>query len=64
MTKEMVEKKWKSEKRIPEDDTHRYTYLSAENVEMVELHVDDYDFLHDLAEGMGFGQLGGNLSLV
>ena len=25
--------------------------------------VDNYDFLHDLAEGMGFGQFGGNLSV-
>ena len=30
---------------------------------MVEFHVDDYEFLHDLAEGMGFGQFRGNLSV-
>ena len=62
MTKKTVEK-WKSEERIPEDDNCGYTYLSPENVEMIELHVDDYNFLHDVAEGMGFGQFGGNLSV-
>jgi hypothetical protein len=30
---------------------------------MVEFHVDGYDLLHDVAEEMGFGAFGGNLSV-
>jgi hypothetical protein len=33
--------KWKAEKRISEDDTRGYHNNSADNVEMVEFHVDD-----------------------
>jgi hypothetical protein len=62
VTKETVEK-WKREKKILENDTRGYHYLSADNVQMVEFHVDDYDLLHDLAEEMGFGTFGGNLSV-
>ena len=62
MTKDTVEQ-WKREKKILENDTHGYHYLSADNVQMVEFHVDDYDLLHDLAEEMGFGTFGGNLSM-
>ncbi|KAI2493325.1 hypothetical protein MHU86_21207 [Fragilaria crotonensis] len=31
--------------------------------EMIEFHVDDFDFLHSVAEEMGFGMFGGNLSV-
>jgi hypothetical protein len=60
--KEAVEK-WKAEKRISENDTCGYHYHSADNVEMVEFHVNKYDLPHDVAEEMGFGAFGGNLSV-
>ena len=59
--KETVET-WKTEKKIS-DDTRGYHYHSTDNVEMVEYHVDDYDLLHGVAEEMGFGAFGGNLSV-
>jgi hypothetical protein len=61
-TKEAVDK-WKAENKTLEDVNCGYHYCSADNVEMVEFHVDDYDFLHDVAEEMGFGTFGGNLSV-
>jgi hypothetical protein len=61
-TKEAVDK-WKAENKILEDVNRGYHYCSADNVEMVEFHIDDYDFLHDVAEEMGFGTFGGNLSV-
>jgi hypothetical protein len=65
VSKETVER-WKSDNRIPNDGTtaHQgYTYRDPAGIEMVEFHVDDYDFLHSLADEMGFGLLGGNLSI-
>ncbi|KAI2500715.1 hypothetical protein MHU86_13743 [Fragilaria crotonensis] len=66
VTKETVEK-WKSEKKISYDDDARrgYTYQDQQTgEEMVEFHVNDFDMLHDVvAEEMGFGTFGGNLSV-
>jgi hypothetical protein len=66
VSKETVEK-WKSEKQISEDaDTagRGYTYQEEHTgKEMVEFHVDDYDILQNVAEEMGFGMFGGNLSV-
>jgi hypothetical protein len=68
VTKETVEK-WKSENKISEDDAGRgYTYYQDQHSgvpgdEMVEFHVDDYDMLDCIAEEMGFGMFGGNLSV-
>jgi hypothetical protein len=67
VTKETVEK-WKSENKISEDDAGRgYTYREQHSgvpgIEMVEFHVDDYDILDSIAEEMGFGIFGGNLSV-
>ena len=64
MTRETVEK-WKSEQRIPEFVAGQgYAYQEQPSCkEMIEFHVDDYDFLHALAEEMGFGVFGGNLSV-
>jgi hypothetical protein len=62
-------KKWKSENKISEDDAGRgYTYYQDQHSgvpgdEMVEFHVDDYDMLDCIAEEMGFGMFGGNLSV-
>ena len=64
VTKETVEK-WKSEKRISDDAAGQgYAYreqISGE--QMIEFHVDDYELLHSVAEEMGFGLFGGNLSV-
>ena len=66
MTKETVER-WKLEKRIPNDEsaaTRGYTYRDQTSGEdMIEFHVDDFDFLHSEADEMGFGAAGGNLSI-
>jgi hypothetical protein len=62
VTKETVET-WLAEKKMSDDDTRGYHYTSTDNVEMVEYHVDDCDLLFDLAEDMGFGAFGGNLSV-
>jgi hypothetical protein len=45
--KEAVEK-WKAEKRISEDDTRGYHYHLADNVEMVEFHVNNYDLSYSM----------------
>jgi hypothetical protein len=62
VTKETVET-WKAEKKMLDDDTRGYHYTSPNNVEMVEFHIDNCDLLHDLADQMGFGAFGGNLSV-
>ena len=64
VTKETVER-WRREKKPSEfnDNAKGYSYRSADGIEMVEFHVDDHDFLHDLAEEMGYGLMGGNLSV-
>jgi hypothetical protein len=66
VTKETVER-WKLEKRIPNDEsaaTRGYTYRDQTSGEdMIEFHVDDFDFLHSEADEMGFGAAGGNLSI-
>ena len=64
VTKEKVEK-WRGEKTVPfqfNDKAKGYSYLSPDGVEMVEYHVDDHDFLHEVADEMGFGIMGGNVS--
>ena len=40
-----------------------FSYRDDNDVEMVEFHVDDHDFLHDVANEMGHGLMGGNLSV-
>ena len=68
VTKETVEQ-WKSEKtRILNDVENQqagFAYYREESSgrEMIEFHVDDYDFLHELAVEMGYGVFGGNLSV-
>ncbi|KAI2496104.1 hypothetical protein MHU86_18381 [Fragilaria crotonensis] len=64
VTKETVER-WKHE-RLPSNmnaNAKGYSYLSDDGIEMVEFHVDDHDFLHDVAKEMGCGLMGGNLSV-
>ncbi len=64
MTKETVEQ-WKHE-RLPSNlnaNAKGYSYLSDDGIEMVEFHVDDHDFLHDVAKEMGYGLMGGALSV-
>jgi hypothetical protein len=41
-----------------------YTYLSEDGSDMVEFHVDDHDFLHDIAKEMGYSSMEMNLSAV
>lgn len=65
VTKETVEQ-WKLEKRIPNgvDNQAGFAYRDeSSGREMIEFHVDDYNFLHDVAVEMGFGKFGGNLSV-
>jgi hypothetical protein len=66
VTKETVER-WKLEKRIPNDEStaaRGYAYRDQSSEEdMMEFHVDDFDFLHSVADEMGFGAVGGNLSV-
>jgi hypothetical protein len=64
VTKETAEK-WKREKKSSEfnNSAKGYSYLSDNNIEMVEFHVDDHSFLHDVANEMGYGLMGGNLSV-
>jgi hypothetical protein len=62
VTKATVEKS-KSEKRMSDNENHGYQYHSTNNVKMVEFHVDNYDLLYDVAEEMGVGAFGGNLSV-
>jgi hypothetical protein len=40
-----------------------YSYLSDNNVQMVELYVDNHSFLHSVANEMGHGLMGVNLSV-
>ena len=64
MTKETAEE-WRREKQPSEfnKNANGYSYLSEDNVEMVEFHVDDHSFLHDVAHEMGHGLMGGKLSV-
>ncbi len=58
--------KWKSEKRILGDVAgHVYAYQGQQpsGKEMIEFHVDNYDFLHSVAEEMGSTVFGGNFSV-
>jgi hypothetical protein len=63
--KETVEK-WKSENRISGENAtgqgHTYQERTS-GIDMVEFHIDDYDLLHSIAEEMGIGLFGGNLSV-
>ena len=64
MTKETVEQ-WKH-KRLPSNlnaVANRNSYLSDDGIEMVEFHVDDLEFLHDVAKEMGCSLMGGDLSV-
>jgi hypothetical protein len=65
VTRETVEQ-WKLVKRISNSvEDNGYAYLDEHlGVEMIEFHVDDYDFLHLIAKDIGFGIYRGNLSLV
>ncbi|KAI2499926.1 hypothetical protein MHU86_14547 [Fragilaria crotonensis] len=64
VTKRTV-KEWKLEKRIANNlASQGYAYQDPNTGdEMVEFHVDDYEFLHSVANEMGFGAFGGNLSV-
>ena len=65
VTKETAER-WRREKTKPSEFNvyaKGYSYLSEDNIEMVEFHVDNQDFLHDVANEMGYGAMGGNLSV-
>ncbi len=65
MTKQIV-KKWKLENRIATEwaGSKGYAYQDSNTgKEMVEFHVDDYKFLHSVADEMGFCAFGGNLSV-
>ena len=62
VTAETVEE-WKREKKISEDDDRGYNYITDDNKNMVEFHVDDLDLLHEHAASMGFSSFGGNLSV-
>jgi hypothetical protein len=58
---------WKLENKIKHEDKdnqHGFAYLDEVlGVEMVEFHVDDYDFLPAVAKEMNFDLYGGNLSV-
>jgi hypothetical protein len=63
VTKQAVEQ-WKADKTILDDETRGYQYHCADkDTDMVEFHVDDLPFLHDMAQEMGNGAFGGNLSV-
>jgi hypothetical protein len=54
VTAETVET-WKREKKMPEDDSRGYSYVSTpDNKTMVEFHVDDLPFLHEYATTVRF----------
>ncbi len=40
-----------------------YAYLSDDNIQMVEFRIDDHNFLHNIANEMGYGLMGGNVSV-
>ncbi len=64
MTRETVER-WKHE-RVPSNlnaIANRYSYISDDGIEMVGFHVDDLDFLHNVAKEMGCSMMGGDLSV-
>ena len=62
VSKETVER-WKLDNSVPNDsNAHQgYAYRNLAGEEMVEFNVDNYDFLHLLADEMGFGLFRGNL---
>ena len=62
VTSETVDE-WKREEKMSEDNNRGYNYISDDNKNMVEFHVDDLDLLHEHAANMGFGSFGGNLSV-
>ena len=45
---------WKREKKISEDHNQGYNYITDDNKNVVELHDDDLDYLHEHAATMGF----------
>ena len=64
MTRETAEN-WRREKKPSEfnDNATGYSYLSDDNIQMVEFHVDDHSFRHNVANKMWYGLMGGNLSV-
>ena len=54
-------KAMKEDGKIEQDDDRGYKY-TKDGVNMVEFHVDNYSFLHDVAEERGY-QFGGKLSV-
>ena len=63
VTAETVEN-WKRDNKVSEHDNRGYNYVSVDNKNMIEFHVDDLDLLHEYAATtLGFGSFGGNLSV-
>jgi hypothetical protein len=57
---------WKSEKRSLGNvagQGYAYQEQQPSGKAIIELHVDHYDFLHSVAEEMGYGMFGGNFSV-
>ena len=53
--------KWKPENVAGQGYDYQEQQLSGK--EMIEFHMDDYDFLHSVAEEMDYGMFGGNFSV-
>ena len=62
VTVETVEE-WRREKKLSADDNRGFAYVSADNKNMVEFHIDDLPLLHEYATAVGLGSFGGNLSI-
>ena len=62
VTAETVEEWTRRENKLSENDTRGYAYVSADNKNMVEFHVDDLDLLHEYATTAGV-VFGGNPSV-
>ena len=60
MTKRTAEN-WKREKKASEFNKNAkgYSYLSDDDIPMVEFHVNDHSFLHSVTNAMGYGLIGG-----
>jgi hypothetical protein len=61
VTAELVEE-WKRDKKIV-GNNHGYSYITDDNVNMVEFHVDDFEFLQEHATTIGYGSYGGTTSI-
>ena len=62
VTAETVEK-WRRDNKLSDDNNCGYKYVSADNVGMVEFHVNELHLLHEYATNIGFGSIGGNASV-